>query len=67
MPTPQRLRALLQHVVVALAGFLGAYLLVAFVILPDDVVAGDITIPGVVGLTQADAQRRLTGLGLKVA
>lgn len=50
----------------AAGGFLLAYLLVAFVVLPDDVALGDITIPGVVGLTQADAERRLTGLGLKV-
>ncbi|HEX4932192.1 MAG TPA: PASTA domain-containing protein [Gemmatimonadaceae bacterium] len=67
MPNRQRLRTVLQHVAVALLGFVGAYLVVAFVILPDDVIAGDITVPGVVGLTQADAQRRLTGLGLKVA
>lgn len=66
MKRPRRLSALLQHLAMAAGGFLLAYLLVAFVVLPDDVALGDITIPGVVGLTQADAERRLTGLGLKV-
>lgn len=62
-----RLPAVMQHVAVAAGGFLLAYLLVAFVILPDDVALGDVGVPGVVGLTQADAERRLIALGLKVA
>ncbi len=66
MKRPRKFSALLQHLVMAAGGFLLAYLLVAFVVLPDDVALGDITIPGVVGLTQTDAERRLTGLGLKV-
>ncbi len=66
MKRPAKLWVPLQHVAMAAAGFLLAYLLVAFVIIPDDVALGDVTVPGVVGLTQADAQRRLTGLGLEV-
>ncbi|MEP7381050.1 MAG: PASTA domain-containing protein, partial [Gemmatimonadota bacterium] len=61
-----RWRALLQHLVVATGGFLCAFLFVAFVILPDDVALGDVSVPGVVNLTQGDAQRRLTALGLSV-
>jgi len=63
----RRVSAWLQHLAMAAGGFLLAYLFIAFVVLPDDIALGDITIPGVVGLTQADAQRRLTGLGLKVS
>ncbi len=65
MKRPARLRTVLEHLVVAGTASLLAYLLVAFVILPDDVAVGDVTVPGVVGLTQADAQRRLTTLGLE--
>lgn len=61
-----RLPAVVQHLAVAAGGFLLAYLLVAFVVLPDDIAVGDVSVPGVVGLTQADAERRLTALGLKV-
>lgn len=62
-----RLPAVVQHLAVAAGGFLLAYLLVAFVVLPDDVALGDVAVPGVVGLTQADAERRLVALGLKAA
>jgi eukaryotic-like serine/threonine-protein kinase len=41
--------------------------LIAFVVLPDDVALGDVMVPGVVSLTQADAERRLTALGLTAA
>ncbi len=64
MKAGARWRAPLQHLALAAAGFLLAYLLVAFVVLPDDVPLGDISVPGVVGLTQGDAERRLTALGL---
>ncbi|MBK6486479.1 MAG: PASTA domain-containing protein [Gemmatimonadetes bacterium] len=59
-----RWRGPLLHLAVAAAGFLVAYLIVAFVVLPDDVPLGDVSIPGVVGLTQTDAERRLSTLGL---
>ncbi len=62
-----RVRTVLQYLAVAASGFLAAYLLVAFVILPDDVALGDVTVPGVINLTQGDAQRRLTALGLTVS
>lgn len=65
-PSP-RWRTALQYLVVAAAGFLVAYLVVAFLVIPDDVVAGDVAVPGVVNLTQGDAQRRLTSLGLTVS
>lgn len=67
MTRARRLPAVVQHVAVAAGGFLLAYLLVAFVLIPDDVAIGDVTVPGVVGLTQADAERRLAALGLKPA
>lgn len=66
MKRPAKLRRVLEFAVTALAGFALAYLLVAFVILPDDVAVSDVSVPGIVGLTQADAQRRLTALGLEV-
>jgi len=62
-----RWRTPLQHLAVAATAFLGAYLLVAFAIIPEDIAASDVTVPGVVGMTQGDAQRRLQGLGLKVS
>jgi eukaryotic-like serine/threonine-protein kinase len=67
MKRPVRLPALMQHLAVAAGGFLLAYLLVAFVVLPDDVLVGDVSVPVVVGLTQADAERRLVAMGFKVA
>ena len=60
-----RARALLTYLAVAAAGFLSAYIFVAKVMIPDDVAAADIATPGVVGLTQADAQRKLAQQGLK--
>lgn len=66
MRVAARWRTPLQHLAVAAAGFLAAYLAVAFVVLPDDVALGDVMVPGVVSLTQADAERRLTALGLTV-
>lgn len=62
-----RWRTPLQYLAVAAAGFLAAYLVVAFIVLPDDVALGDVTVPGVINLTQGDAQRRLTALGLTVS
>ncbi|MCC6773246.1 MAG: PASTA domain-containing protein, partial [Gemmatimonadaceae bacterium] len=59
-----RWRGPLLHLAVAATGFLVAYLIVAFVVLPDDVPLGDVSIPGVVGLTQGDAERRLSALGI---
>ena len=65
MTRPAWLRGLLLHLSLAAAGFLLAYLFVAFVVLPDDVALGDVSVPAVIGLTQTDAERRLTALGLK--
>lgn len=66
MKRPANTRRVLEYSATAFAGFALAYLLVAFVILPDAVEVADVTVPGVVGLTQTDAQRRLTALGLEV-
>jgi len=60
-----RVRALLQYLAAGAGGFLLAYLVVASFVLPDEVMASDVTVPSVVGLTQADAQRRLVSTGLK--
>ena len=60
-----RIRKVLPYVALASGSFVIAYLVVAFAVIPDEAVAADITIPSVVGLTQSDADRRLTSLGLK--
>lgn len=65
MKRPANIRGALEYSVAAFAGFALAYLLVAIVILPDSVAVSDVTVPGVVGLTQSDAQRRLINLGLE--
>jgi beta-lactam-binding protein with PASTA domain len=60
-----RLRGFIPFVVALLAGFLLAYLIVAFFIFPAGVIPQDVRVPSVVGLTFADATRQLEQKGLK--
>ncbi|MEO7963243.1 MAG: hypothetical protein ABIT38_04960, partial [Gemmatimonadaceae bacterium] len=57
-------RRVLIYVATAVAGFLLAYFIVAFYVLPNTTGDADISVPGVIGLTQGDAQRRLISAGL---
>jgi eukaryotic-like serine/threonine-protein kinase len=62
-----RVRRRLEYAVLAASGFLLAYVLVAFVVLPAEGVAYDVKVPSVVGLAFPDAERRLVSLGLTAA
>lgn len=64
MKMNERARRILTYVATAAAGFLLAYLIVAFYIFPSRPVDADVTVPGVIGLTQGDAQRKLASAGL---
>jgi eukaryotic-like serine/threonine-protein kinase len=57
-------RRVLTYVATAAAGFLLAYFIVAFFVFPSTAGEADIAVPGVIGLTQGDAQRRLNSAGL---
>lgn len=60
-----RLRRLIPYVVALVAGFLLAYLIVAFFVFPAGVMPQDVRVPSVVGLAYADASRQLEQKGLK--
>ncbi|MBV6521334.1 MAG: Serine/threonine-protein kinase PrkC [Gemmatimonadaceae bacterium] len=57
--------SVLRYVIVAAAGFLLAYVLIAFFVFPDDGVATGVKVPVVVGMNYEDAVRRLAAIGLK--
>lgn len=57
-------RRLLTFAGTAIAGFLLAYFLVAVFVFPDAESDVSVSVPGVVGLTREDAQRRLISAGL---
>ena len=59
-----RTRRLLPYLIVAVAGFLSAYLYVFFFVFPSDLLPNDAKVPNVVGLTYDDAANRLRTLGL---
>lgn len=61
-----RLRRLIPYVMALVAGFLLAYLIVAFLVFPASVMPQDVRVPSVIGLTFADATRQLEQKGLKV-
>lgn len=64
LPTGERARRVVTYAAVALAGFLLAWLVVAFVLFPDDG-SGDVSIvPAVLGLPFAEAEQRLADAGL---
>lgn len=54
-----RLRGCLPYVVALLAGFVIAYLLVAFFIFPAGVLPRDVPVPNVIGLNYSDAVKQL--------
>jgi len=58
-------RRLLPYAVVAAGGFLLAYLVVAFLVFPPEIVPDDAKVPQVVGLTYDDAVNRLDAAGFK--
>ena len=58
-------RRLLLYSIVAVGGFLMAYLLVAFVIFPADIVPDEGKIPSVVGLSFDEAAQRLATAGFR--
>lgn len=60
-----RLRGLIPFVVSIVAGFLLAFLIVAFFVFPAGVLPQDVRVPSVVGLAYADAVRQLEAKGLK--
>jgi len=64
LPTDQENRRLLTHAGLAFSGFVVAWLLVAFLVFPDDGAAGVVTVPAVLGLTYDDASKRLGDSGL---
>lgn len=57
-------RRVLMYVATAAAGFLLAYFIVAIFLFPNTASDSSVSVPGVIGLTQSDAQRRLTSAGL---
>ena len=59
-----RARAWLPYAVAGTSGFLLAFLLVAVLLFPADDALQEVRVPSVVGLPLADAQRRLSSLGL---
>ena len=67
MPQGDARRQLLTHVLLAVSGFLLAWVLVAFVIFPDDGPADAVVVPVVLGLRHDDAQGKLAEAGLDAA
>ena len=58
-------RRLLPYALVAAGGFLLAYLVVAFLVFPPEIVPDDAKVPQVVGLMYDEAVNRLDGAGFK--
>lgn len=58
-------RRLLPYVIVAAGGFLLAYLLVAFIVFPPQLLPDDAKVPQVVGLLHDEAVNRLEAAGFK--
>lgn len=60
-----RLRRLIPYVVALVAGFLVAYLIVAFFVFPARVIPQDVRMPNVIGLTFNDAAAQLQQKGFR--
>ena len=60
-----RSRRALPYLIVATSGFLIAYMVVAFVIFPADIIPDDAVVPSVVNLSFDDATRTLARAGFK--
>ena len=67
LPDREQIRAVLPYVALALAGFALAWLLVAFVIFPDEGLPETTAVPAVLGLRYDDAKLRLEAAGLEAA
>ena len=61
-----RSRRALPYLIAATTGFLIAYMIVAFVIFPADIIPDDAVVPSVVNLSFDDATRTLARAGFKV-
>lgn len=61
-----RSRGALPYVIAALAGFVLAYLIVAFFVFPAGIVPRDSKVPNVTGMSVADAETRLKRAGLLI-
>ena len=58
-------RSALPYAVAIIAGFLLAYLIVAFFVFPSGVIPGDAKVPNVAGLMYDDAAKRLAEVGFR--
>ena len=67
MKLSARAQVALRYAAVAAAGFLLAFVIVAFAIFPNDHSVREVKVPAVVGLSLDEARRRLAGAGLKVS
>lgn len=62
-----RARSLLPYAVTAAAGFALAYLIVALIIFPKQLVSSDTSVPSVIGMTYDEASRRLDRDGFRTS
>lgn len=60
-------RRLMPYAIAATGGFLLAYLIVAFVVFPSEIVPNDEIVPNVIGMEYEEAARRLTDAGFRPA
>lgn len=67
MKLSARAQVALRYAAVAAAGFILAFVIVAFAIFPNDTSVREVKVPAVVGLSLDEARRRLAGAGLKVS
>jgi eukaryotic-like serine/threonine-protein kinase len=63
----RRAQVALRYAAVAAAGFLLAFVVVAFAIFPNDTSVREVKVPALVGLSLDEARRRLAGAGLKLS
>ncbi len=67
MSARMKIRGSLPYAAAIIAGFLVAYLVVAFLIFPSGVVPGNSRVPNVTGILFDDAAKRLAAVGLKAS
>ena len=65
MTVRRAFRSSLPYAVAIIAGFLLAYLIVAFFVFPSGVIPGDAKVPNVAGLSYDDAAKRLAEVGFR--
>jgi serine/threonine-protein kinase len=64
LPQAERPRRIVTHLLIAISGFALAWILVAFVIFPDNGPVDTVTVPVVLGLRYEEAQAKLAEAGL---